>query len=134
MNPKHPEQDSLVSFDAIVSSIVYTDAKLSVCAAKAVNQLLTLRNWLIGFYIAHYELNGSDRAEYGENLLAKLSTRLKSSGVSNTGKRQRYNYLRFFQFYPQMAVELALCRLVLAAKWIQIHLIKGPCSHEKSSY
>lgn len=107
MNPNHPEQNPIVSFDELVSSIVHTDTNLSVCAAKAVNQLLTLRNWLIGFYIAHYELNGSDRAEYGENLLAKLSSRLKNSGVSNTGKRQLYNYLRLFQLYPQMAKTVA---------------------------
>jgi hypothetical protein len=28
--------------------------------------MLTLRNWLIGYYIAEYELQGSDRADYGD--------------------------------------------------------------------
>jgi predicted nuclease of restriction endonuclease-like (RecB) superfamily len=91
-----------LSFDQLVSSIVTTDTSLQSYACKAVNQALTLRNWLIGFYIAHFELNGSDRAEYGQNIFGELSDRLKKTQVSNCGKRQLYHYLRLFQLYPQI--------------------------------
>lgn len=96
-----------VSFDQLVSSIVTTDTNLTNYASKAVNQSLTLRNWLIGYYIANYELNGSDRAEYGENLLANLSEQLQQKSVSNTRKRQLYYYLAFYRAYPEIVRSLS---------------------------
>lgn len=51
----------------------YTDkCKASSAAKSAVNQLMTLRNWVIGYYIVEYEQDGSDRAEYGSHLLKKF--------------------------------------------------------------
>ena len=64
------------------------------------NVSLTVRNWLIGYYIARYELNGADRAAYGEQLLPKLAARLKDLGVPTCTKRSLYKYLRFYQVYP----------------------------------
>lgn len=72
-------------------------------AAKAVNIPLTLRNWLIGRYIAEYELRGGDRATYGENLLEELASALVRRGVSNTGHRQLYRYISFYRTYPQIS-------------------------------
>jgi predicted nuclease of restriction endonuclease-like (RecB) superfamily len=85
----------------VISSILETDKTLGQQAARAVNVSLTLRNWLIGFYIAEYELHGSDRAQYGQGLLKTLSERLNGQ-ISNVGRRQLYGYLLFFRVYPQM--------------------------------
>ena len=63
---------------------------------------LTLRNWFIGHHIAEYELQGADRAVYGEQLLAELATALRGEHVSNVGKRQLYSYLSFYRSYPQI--------------------------------
>jgi hypothetical protein len=46
-------------------SIRGIDAELAAQAGRAVNVSLTLRNWLIGYHIAVYELSGADRARYG---------------------------------------------------------------------
>ncbi|MBW2094134.1 MAG: hypothetical protein JRI80_04530 [Deltaproteobacteria bacterium] len=62
-------------------------------AGRAVNVSLTVRNWLIGAYIAEFELCGSDRASYGDRLLSELSRELR---------RQLYNYLAFYRAYPQI--------------------------------
>lgn len=62
-----------------------------------------LRNWLIGLYIAEYELRGADRAKYGEKLLALLSKELKKHHISSTGRRQLYNYLSFYRVFPEIA-------------------------------
>jgi hypothetical protein len=35
---------------------------LSAQAGRAVNISLTMRNWMIGLYIAEYKLRGADRA------------------------------------------------------------------------
>jgi len=61
-----------------------------------------LRNWLIGCHIAEYELNGADRARYGENLFSELATELGHLKISNSNRRQLYRYLRFYRFYPEI--------------------------------
>lgn len=94
------------TFTQLIQSIQNAHQQLSQQASRAVNISLTLRNWLIGYYIAEYELNGKDRAEYGENLLGRLSIELQNSGVSTCGKRQLYWYLRFYHVYPQIVRSL----------------------------
>lgn len=56
--------------------------------AEAINVSLTLRNWLIGWHIAEYELEGEDRGQYGERLFAELANCLTSLGLSNCNRRQ----------------------------------------------
>lgn len=88
------------TFVHLVTSIRDIDAKLALQASRAVNVSLTLRNWLIGFYIRIYEQKGSDRSVYGDRLLDKLSDALRQTGVSSCGRRQLYNYLQFYNLYP----------------------------------
>jgi DUF1016 N-terminal domain len=88
------------TFEDLVHSIQGVDAELAAQAARAVNVSLTLRNWTIGCYIAEYELNGADRAAYGEKLLDSLAAELDRLGISNCNRRQLYRYLRFYRTYP----------------------------------
>ena len=92
-------ESTSMDFNSLVSAINRVHEHFAARANRAVNSSLTLRNWLIGAYIAEYELNGKDRATYGEGLLAKLASRLEKT-VSSCAKRQLYNYLRFYQIYP----------------------------------
>jgi predicted nuclease of restriction endonuclease-like (RecB) superfamily len=65
--------------------------------AKAINRNITARNWLIGFYIVHYEQKGQDRAKYGEKTLQTLSERLNKKSLS-------YRNLRLYrQFYLEFS-------------------------------
>lgn len=91
--------------DALVTAIRQVHENLAVHVGKAVNLSLTVRNWVIGAYVAEYELHGKDRADYGEKLLQKLATRLVD--VSNCNRRQLYRYLRFYRLYPQIAGTLS---------------------------
>jgi len=99
-NDLHLENE--MNFQELIDRIGLAHNELSAQASKAVNISLTLRNWLIGYHIHKYELNGSDRAEYGKNLLSRLSDDLKKQQISNCGKRQLYYYLCFYQGYPQI--------------------------------
>ncbi len=94
------EQQQTLNFDSLVTVIKQAHDQLAAQAGKAVNISLTLRNWLIGAYIAEYELHGQDRAIYGDNLLHDLAERL--NGVSNCNRRQLYDYLNFYRAYPQI--------------------------------
>ena len=106
----HPEKSAHkatgLTFENLVLSIGGVDQELAAQASRAVNVSLTLRNWLIGCYIAEYELRGADRAQYGEKLLAKLSARLLENGVSRTEERELRRYRQFYQTYPQIRESL----------------------------
>jgi len=82
---------NIFDFQQLVGTIQKINDDLTAQASRAVNVSLTLRNWLIGGFIAEYELNGADRAVYGESVLAELSTHLNN--VSNCNRRQLYRYL-----------------------------------------
>src|SRR5438105_14713308 len=74
-------------------------------ALQQVNILLSIRNWLIGLYIVQYELNGADRAQYGERLMKELAKRLKQTrGMSES---QLYLYREFYLRYPQIFLTLS---------------------------
>ena len=96
-----------IKFQDVVSSIVDVHRELSAQASRAVNISLTLRNWIIGYYIDAFELRGADRADYGDQLFAKLSHELTAASLSNCDKRQLYRYLRLFRTYPQIVGTLS---------------------------
>ena len=88
------------TLDTLSLSIRQLHEHLSARAKHAVNIALTLRNWLIGFYIAEYQMNGADRAKYGEQLIPQLAKRLAS--LPNCNKRQLYDYLLFYRTWPEI--------------------------------
>ena len=90
------------TFVQLLESIQAVHRELVAQAGRAVNISLTLRNWLIGHYIAEYELNGQYRATYGEKLLSTLAAELKKLGVSRSEEREPRRYRQFYQVYPQI--------------------------------
>jgi hypothetical protein len=66
-----------MNFQVLVTTIQQTHSTLQQSALKAVNKHLTIRNWLVGFYIVEFEQKGEDRAKYGENLLSELAKSVK---------------------------------------------------------
>lgn len=65
-----------MKYDTVIEKISQIDDAAQSTVARNINQLLTLRNWLVGAYIFEYEQSGEDRAVYGEQLLKKLSNDL----------------------------------------------------------
>jgi hypothetical protein len=98
---------SETTFVQLIESIQSVHRELVAQAGRAVNISLTLRNWLIGHYIAEYELNGQDRAAYGEKLLPTLAVELKKLGVSRSEERELRRYRQLYQVYPQIRETLS---------------------------
>ena len=73
-----------MEFELLADSIKQINDKASSAAKSAVNQLMTLRNWAIGYYIVEYEQDGSDRAEYGSHLLKNLEKQIDQKGMNYT--------------------------------------------------
>lgn len=76
-----------------------TNLTLQQSASKAINRHLTIRNWLIGFYIVEFEQNGEDRARYGQRLVEEMEKALDAVGLS---VRSLKLFRQFYFTYPQI--------------------------------
>ena len=94
------------TFNNLLEVIQHTHQRLLTQASKAINVSLTLRNWLFGFYIHTYEQKGSDRAAYGDRLLASLAERLEKKNVPRSSERELRRYRQFYFTYPQIRESL----------------------------
>ena len=88
-----------IKFEMLADSIKNINLKAGNAARSAVNQLMTLRNWAIEYYIVEYEQRGSDRAEYGTRLLKTLEEQIAEKGMNST----LFKWCRqFYILYPQI--------------------------------
>ena len=99
--------DIKFSFDKLVESTRSIHNATAGWAKSAVNQSLTVRNWMIGCYIVEYEQNGNDRAEYGVRLLENLAERLSIKGLD----RSMLNLCRLFYIRYNRLGEEVLTKL-----------------------
>jgi len=86
---------------------IYADAEQIIevtqkQAFRAVDRILILRNWLLGKRIFEEELKGEDRAEYGAEIIVKLSRHLNEKFGRGFSKRYLWEYLRFYKTYPEI--------------------------------
>jgi conserved hypothetical protein len=88
-----------MKFELLADSIKQINDKASSAAKSAVNQLMTLRNWVIGYYIVEYEQDGSDRAQYGSHLLKNLEKEINQKGMNYTLFK---TCRQFYKVYPQI--------------------------------
>ncbi|MFA5557276.1 MAG: DUF1016 N-terminal domain-containing protein, partial [Flavobacteriaceae bacterium] len=88
-----------MNFEILVNTIQSTHNQLQQNAIKSINKHLTIRNWLVGFYIVEFEQNGSDRAKYGERLLKELAKSVNLRGLSETNLKL---FRQFYFQYPQI--------------------------------
>ena len=67
----------MITFDELVKAVRVTSEASQASALKAINRMLTMRNWLIGCYIVEFEQKGKERAQYGDKLLKRLEDAMK---------------------------------------------------------
>ena len=97
---KIDEKGDKMKFEILADSIKKINDKTGNAAKNAVNQYMTLRNWVIGYYIIEYEQGGSDRADYGTNLLKSLELKISQKGMNVTLFKDCRN---FYLLYPQIS-------------------------------
>jgi predicted nuclease of restriction endonuclease-like (RecB) superfamily len=96
-----------MKYEILVDTIQKTHQHFQQQAAKAVNVSLTLRNWLIGFYIVEFEQKGEERASYGQNLIKNLSESLAIKGFGETNLKLSR---QFYVVYPELRAVLGIYR------------------------
>lgn len=104
---KPRDRSDQLDFAGLIVAIEQTHAVFATQASKAVNISLTLRNWLIGYYIAEYELKGADRAGYGERLLELLAEQLGKTGLKRLEARELRRFRQFYNSYPHIREALS---------------------------
>ncbi len=90
-----------MTLSSLISTIDTVHNTYQTQALQSVSINLTLRNFIIGYYIVEYEQNGEDRATYGSKLIENMAHNLSHiKGMSSTAlKLMRQFYLS----YPQIS-------------------------------
>ena len=108
-------------------------------AYRAVNTILSQRNWLIGYRIAEEELLGEDRAEYGVEIIKKLSKELTDKYGKGYDRSNLYHCVRFYKAFPEIVD--TLCRQSnIRLSWshyrtlLQVHDKTARDWYEKEAY
>ena len=68
---------------------------------KTINTELVKANWEIGRHIVEFEQQGNERAEYGSDLLSRLSRDLKILYGTGFGRRNVLDMRRFYLIYQK---------------------------------
>ncbi len=83
---------------------------------KSVSSGLTLRNWIIGYYIVEYEQNGVDISNYGDKVISTLALKLAHiKGMSQTNlKLYRQFYLNYKQIGQSLPDQIKIANLKIS--------------------
>lgn len=90
------------NIDNLTNTISQTNTFFLNKVQKQVNSAMTLRNWIIGYYIVEYEQSGKDRAEYGKQLFKAIADRIIKKGVKFIRERHLYLCKDLYKAYPQI--------------------------------
>lgn len=88
-----------MNFPQLANQIVLAHDALQDNAMRAVNQNITARNWLVGYWIVEFEQNGEDRAKYGDRLLSSLAKTVRIKGLGTTVMSL---CRKFYLIYPNL--------------------------------
>jgi len=88
-------------YEKLLSDIGLTIEIARQNAIRAINTELVKANWEIGRHIVEYEQHGQERAEYGSELLTKLSKDLRQRYGKGFGRRNILDMRRFYLAYQK---------------------------------
>jgi predicted nuclease of restriction endonuclease-like (RecB) superfamily len=112
-----------MDFKELSEAIESLHHAFAIQAGQSVNMALTLRNWLMGFYVKEYEQKGQDRAKYGAKLLQKLGGSLMLANIPAASHRSLKQYRQFYESYPQIGREAsAQLKLLIQQKKIPLSI------------
>ncbi|PGH37539.1 MAG: hypothetical protein CRN43_20570 [Candidatus Nephrothrix sp. EaCA] len=90
-----------LKYNQLLENIGLTIEQARQNAFKSVNTELVKANWEIGRHIVEYEQHGQERAEYGSELLTRLSKDLRQRYGKGFGRRNVLDMRRFYLAYQK---------------------------------
>ena len=108
-------------YEKLLANIGLTIETARQNAVRIINTELVRANWEIGRHIVEFEQHGEERAEYGSDLLARLSKDLKQQYGKGFGRRNILDMRRFYITWQKwQAVPAKL-------SWTHTHCIAWYC-------
>jgi len=96
-----------MKFEKLILEIENINTVLKQNAIQSINQALTIRNWIIGYYLYEYEQKGQDRAKYGDSLLLSIAKHFRSKNIKGITERSLRTFRAFYKCYPQIRQTLS---------------------------
>ncbi|WP_037300279.1 PDDEXK nuclease domain-containing protein [Runella limosa] len=93
---------SNLNFESLTHKIAEAHYFFQKQVVRQVNTTLSLRNWLLGYYLVEYEQQGADRASYGEKLYRSVSKSLREKGLVGMSFTNLHLFKQFYLTYPQI--------------------------------
>lgn len=90
-----------MNYDRLLHTVATIHTGSQQAAGRSLNQILSVRNWLIGAWIIEYEQAGEDRARYGERVLHQLAAGLAEAGVEGLSRRSLNDCRQVALAYPE---------------------------------
>jgi hypothetical protein len=100
--PTKPDNKLDIHYDSILGDISNIIDAARKSAARSINSIMTAAYWLIGRRVVEFEQKGSERAEYGEELLKRLSGDLTSAYSRGFAKNNLYQMRAFYLAYQDI--------------------------------
>ncbi|WP_418554091.1 PDDEXK nuclease domain-containing protein [Longibaculum muris] len=92
-------------------------------AFRTVNNILTQRNWFIGYRISEELIGEQERTDYyGTEIIKKLSKELTEKYGKGYDRSNLYNCLRFYKMFPKI-VDLASRQSYIQLSWTHYRLL-----------
>jgi predicted nuclease of restriction endonuclease-like (RecB) superfamily len=110
MSKKNKPRKSASSADTPLASAPLFDRVAAILeqargnVVRAVNSNMVLAYWLIGREIVHDLQGGEERAEYGEQMLSELSTRLAQRYGNGFSVPNLQNFRKFYLAYSELVM------------------------------
>lgn len=98
------------AYGMILGDIAGLVAAARNAAARSVNCIMTAAYWLIGRRIVEFEQGGETRAQYGEELLKRLSTDLSSRFGRGFGVDNLQRFRAFYLAYQEFEIPATVSR------------------------
>jgi len=100
--PIKPDSTLETHYDSVLGDISKVIDAARSSAARSVNCIMTAAYWFIGRRIFEFEQKGSERADYGEELLKRLSRDLTSRYGRGFAKSNLYQMRSFYTAYQDI--------------------------------
>ena len=100
--PQQPDRTLETHYDSVLGDISKLIDAARSSAARSVNCIMTAAYWFIGRRIFEFEQKGSERADYGEELLKRLSRDLTSRYGRGFAKSNLYQMRSFYTAYQDI--------------------------------
>ena len=120
-------------YDTMLDRVVRLIDEARRASARSVNAIMSATYWSIGRHIVEFELKGKKRAEYGEELLERVSVDLTSRFGRGFSRPNLQQMRQFYQAFPIQQICQTLSDKLLLAGKIQAVSGKSPVQRREKS-